>query len=184
MLKIILHDERQIAPFNEPARDLRIQNKPLWLAQRDVLTPYVAREIEIRSDQPLPRIREEAIVYRDNLFFDDAYMEAFLAAARRRNRPVRAAFSADDPAFREHALPLSISYTPHDDLYLADLWYYPTGTATDEEPEPLVIDLQAREIGYYHVPTYMATEQGDWCFRCRCARSLPLTVGCTSLWPT
>jgi carbonic anhydrase/acetyltransferase-like protein (isoleucine patch superfamily) len=27
--------------------------------------------------------------------------------------------------------------------------------------EPLVIDMQAREIGYYHVPTYMATESGD-----------------------
>jgi len=24
-----------------------------------------------------------------------------------------------------------------------------------------VIDLQAREIGYYHIPTYMAKEQGD-----------------------
>ena len=24
-----------------------------------------------------------------------------------------------------------------------------------------MIDLQAREIGYYHVPTYMASEQGD-----------------------
>jgi len=165
MLKIILHDARQIAPFNEPARDLRIQNKPLWLAQRDVLTPYVAREIEIRADQPLPRIREEAIVYRDNFFFDENYIAAFLAEARQRNKPVRAAFAANDPAFREHALPLSVSYTPQGDLYLADLWYYPQGTATDETPEPLVIDLQAREIGYYHVPTYMATEQGDLVFQ-------------------
>ena len=24
-----------------------------------------------------------------------------------------------------------------------------------------MIDLQAREIGYYHVPTYMAADQGD-----------------------
>ena len=39
MLKIILQDPRQIAPFNERARDLRLQNKPLWLAQRDVLAP-------------------------------------------------------------------------------------------------------------------------------------------------
>ena len=27
--------------------------------------------------------------------------------------------------------------------------------------DPLVIDLHAREIGYYHVPTYMASESGD-----------------------
>ncbi len=165
MLKIILHDDRHILPFNEPARDLRIQNKPLWLAQRDVLTPYVSREMEIPWGQPLPPVQEETIVYRDNLFFDQHYIEAFLQAARQRRRPVQAAFSAHDPAFREHALPLSISYTPYDDLYLADLWYYPRGTATDTPPEPLVLDLQAREIGYYHVPTYMATQQGDLVFQ-------------------
>ncbi len=40
MFKIILQNRLAIAPFNEPARDLRIQNKPLWLLQRDVLAPY------------------------------------------------------------------------------------------------------------------------------------------------
>ena len=165
MLKIILHDDHHIAPFNEPARDLRIQNKPLWLAQRDVLTPYASREIEIRAGQRLPPIREETIVYRDNLFFDEFYLQAFLEEGRRRGVPVRAAFSIEDAAFREHALPLSISYTKEGDIYLADMWYYPNGTITNEKPEPLVIDMQAREIGYYHVPTYMATEQGDLVFQ-------------------
>lgn len=28
--------------------------------------------------------------------------------------------------------------------------------------------LQAREIGYYHVPPYMATEQGDLVYQVRC----------------
>ncbi|MFZ6020537.1 MAG: multidrug transporter, partial [Chloroflexota bacterium] len=42
---------------------------------------------------------------------------------------------------------------------LADLWYYPHGP--EPSAEPLVVDLQAREIGYYHVPTYMASESGD-----------------------
>ena len=78
-------------------------------------------------------------------------------------RPVRAAFRADDPAFREHALPLSTSYTPAGSLYLADLWYYPNGPVADVEP--LVIDMQAREIGYYHVPTYMADKSGDLVFQ-------------------
>ena len=31
--------------------------------------------------------------------------------------------------------------------------------------EPLVIDLQTTEAGYYHVPTYMAYEQGDLVFQ-------------------
>ncbi len=40
MRKVIVRDTRQIAPFNERARDLRVMNKPLWLWQRDVLTHY------------------------------------------------------------------------------------------------------------------------------------------------
>lgn len=31
--------------------------------------------------------------------------------------------------------------------------------------EPLIIDMQAREIGYYHVPTYMADQSGDLVFQ-------------------
>ncbi len=159
MLKIILESPRYLAPFNERARDLRIQNKPLWLHQRDLLAPYTDREMELPANARLPQTSEPCLVYRDNLFFDAPYLEAFLAAARKHGGPVRAAFSLDDPAFREHCLPLSSSYTQAGNLYLADLWYYPQGPQPNAEP--LVIDLQAREIGYYHVPTYMATDSGD-----------------------
>lgn len=163
MLKVILHAPHPITPFNEPARDLRLQNQPLWLWQRNVLAPYTTRELELRPGQPLPRTQEPMLVYRDNLFFDEGYLSAFLRQAVRRRRAVRAAFSANDLSFREHALPLSTSYTPAGDLYLADLWYYPRGPEVDAEP--LVIDLQAREVGYYHVPTYMAGETGDLTFQ-------------------
>ena len=44
MLKIILNAPHIIKPFNERARDLRIQNQPLWLYQRNVLAPYVTLE--------------------------------------------------------------------------------------------------------------------------------------------
>lgn len=159
MLKIILESPRYLAPFNERARDLRIQNKPLWLHQRDLLAPYTDREMELPANARLPQTREPCLVYRDNLFFDAPYLEAFLAEARKHGGPVRAAFSLDDPAFREHCLPLSSSYTQAGNLYLADLWYYPQGPQPNAEP--LVIDMQACEIGYYHVPTYMATDSGD-----------------------
>ena len=163
MLKIILQDPRQIRPFNERARDLRIQNKPLWLAQRDALAAYTDRELELPAGTPLPQIQEECLVYRDNLYFDAAYLEVFLSEAKRRGQASQAAVSANDPAFREHALPLSNSYSPTGEIYLAELWYYPHGT--DEKARPLVIDLQTTEVGYYHVPTYMAYEQGDLVFQ-------------------
>lgn len=61
MLKVILEDTSTIYPFNERARDLRIQNVPLWLHQRDVLAPYVTgeREIPQQIEQiELPEIHE------------------------------------------------------------------------------------------------------------------------------
>ena len=163
MFKIILQDNHRISPFNERARDLRIQNNPLWLHQRNVLAPYATREQELKAGERLPLVREEAIVYRDNLFFDEAYINAFIKAARKKGRAVRAAFPADEPAFKEHALPLSSSYTPAGGVYLADLWYYPKGPVADVEP--LIIDLESRELGYYHVPTYMADQSGDLTFQ-------------------
>ena len=163
MLRIILQDPRHLYPFNERARDLRVHNKPLWLAQRDVLAPYTDREIELPIGTRLPPTPEACIVHRDNLFFDTQYIAAFIAESKGRNRACQAAFSAHDPAFREHALPLSTSYTQAGDLYLADLWYYPNGP--EPESEPVVIDLLAREVGYYHVPSYMAYENGDLVFQ-------------------
>jgi carbonic anhydrase/acetyltransferase-like protein (isoleucine patch superfamily) len=163
MIKIILQDHRYIQPFNERARDLRIHNQPLWLLQRDTLAPYVEHEIEFYDDSPLPSINEACLIYRDNLFFDKAYIAAFMEEAKRLAKPCRAAFSLEDAAFREHALPLSTSYTPSGNYFLADLWYFPSGP--QEDCEPVVIDLQSREVGYYHVPTYMACEQGDLVFQ-------------------
>jgi len=168
MLKIILQDPRHIYPFNERARDLRLQNKPLWLAQRDVLAPYTHRELELSKDASLPQIDEECLVYRDNLYFDSAYIDAFLSEAKLRKEPCQAAFSANDPSFREHALPLSTSYIPDGDLYLAELWYYPNGIHSQIDlmsAEPVVIDVDVTEAGYYHVPIYMAYEQGDLVFQ-------------------
>lgn len=163
MLKVILQDPKFLTPFNERARDLRIMNKPLWLNQRDVLAPYTHREIELPIGAELPETSEECIVYRDNLFFDEAYITTFLQEAKKRKRACQAAYSVDEGAFREHALPLSVSYTQQGEIYLADLWYYPHGP--NEEAEPLIVDLKSTEAGYYHVPTYMAYEQGDLTFQ-------------------
>ena len=92
MLKIILQAPRPISPFNEPARDLRIQNVPLWLWQRNLLAPHVTKEMEIPANARLPLLREPMLVYRDNLFFDEFYINEFVRLAKKRRRPVRAAF--------------------------------------------------------------------------------------------
>ena len=86
MLKIILQNRKTIAPFNEPARDLRIHNKPLWLLQRDIMMPYTTHEVELPAGARLPQTHEPCLVYRDNLCFDAPYMEAFIKEARRRKK--------------------------------------------------------------------------------------------------
>ena len=159
MRKFILRDHRHVHPFNEEARDLRIQNKPLWLHQRDTLAPFTAQEVEFDSFDDLPADQAECLVHRDNLYFDAEYIEAFIAAARKLDRPCRAAFAPDNQSFAQHVLPLSTSFTHDGNLYLAEVWYFPHGVAAD--PQPVVIDFQSREIGYYRVPTYMAAGQGD-----------------------
>jgi hypothetical protein len=47
MFKNILQSRKKIAPFNGPARDLHILDKPLWLWQCDALAKYTDREIEL-----------------------------------------------------------------------------------------------------------------------------------------
>ena len=159
MRKIIIRDDRHIHPFNEEARDLRIQNQPLWLHQRDTLARYARQEIEVPHFNAIPRDNVETIVHRDNLYFDQEYVDAFMAAAKKLGGPCRAAFSPDNKTFVQHALPLSTSYTQAGSLSLAGLWYFPNGVQPD--PKPVVIDFQTREIGYYRIPTYMASEGGE-----------------------
>lgn len=165
MRRIVLQSQRQIHPFNEPARDLRVQNKPLWLWQRDLIAPYSSEEREYPSWDVAMRVEDGAevasLVHRDNLFFNDLFIETFLQKARAANDPVRLAIRADDPAIEHHVRPLSRSLVEEGDLLLADLWFLPHGVAQRDEATPLVIDTESRERGYYHVPPYMATEFGD-----------------------
>ncbi len=71
MKRIVIRDRTAIPPFGEPARDLRILNKPLWLLQRDLLAYHCRGALEVDSLSEIPRDREELLVHRDNLFFND-----------------------------------------------------------------------------------------------------------------
>lgn len=165
MRRIILNDTKYISPFNEPARDLRVQNKPLWLWQRDLLAPYADEEREYPDWQVARRFEDEpveSLAHCDNLFFNRELIDEFITRARAGGRPVRLAFKADDPAVATHVRPLAHSLHERGDLLLADMWYFPEGVLHGDEPQPLVVDLESRERGYYHVPgAYKASYHGD-----------------------
>lgn len=164
MRKIIIEDQRNIDPFNEPARELRVLNKPLFLHQRDVLLRHcTGRELPFGSlDEIPPSIREEpteTLVHRDNLFFDRYFIDEFVQRAQASGDACQVAFSLTDGAISKHARHLQKGIRRAGDYYVADLWYYPRGFEPDVRP--LLIDTEPYEVGYYRVPTYMAPEQGD-----------------------
>ncbi len=159
MRKVILRDQRKIFPFNEPARELRVLNKPLWLHQRDLLARYVTEEREVESLAQITPQRVEMLVYRDNLFFDQYFLDEFIERARKLGKACRVAFSPDDRAINAHALYVQRGIRREGDVYVADMWYFPRGI--EPAVSPLVIDTEPHEMGYYHVPTHMASEKGD-----------------------
>jgi len=159
MRKVILMDRRQIPPFNEPARELTVLAKPLWLHQLDILTPYATEEREIESITEIGTDRVEMLVYRDNLYFDKPFIEEFISRARKLGKACQVAFELTDPAITAHALYLQRGIRRKGNYYVADLWYYPYGF----EPvvRPLVMATEPREVGFYHVPTHMSNVYGE-----------------------
>jgi carbonic anhydrase/acetyltransferase-like protein (isoleucine patch superfamily) len=167
MRKIIIEDQRNIDPFNEPARELRVVNKPLFLHQRDVLLRHcTGRELPVKSLDQLPRSvleeRVETLVHRDNLYFDQVFIDEFVYRARATGKACQVAFSPDDKSIVHHTLKLQKGIRREGDYYVADLWYYPHGF--ESYARPLAIDTDPYEVGYYRVPTYFAPEQGEHVF--------------------
>jgi carbonic anhydrase/acetyltransferase-like protein (isoleucine patch superfamily) len=164
MRKVIIRDKRKITPFNEAARYLRVLNKPLWLHQKDILAQYCDTEVEVDAFDQIPSADyEETLVYWDNLFFDKAFIEAFLSQARALGKACRVAFSLEDEVIKAHALYLQNGIKREGNVYVANLWYFPRGL--EETTRTLVVDTGAYEFGSYRVPTHMSSDKGELVFQ-------------------
>jgi len=160
MRKIIIRKTKHIPPFNEPAHALRIMNKPLWQLQRDLLAPHCSEEHVVDDFRRITREPLEMLVYSDNLFFDEGFINTFVREAKQRRKPARAAFRTNDPAFLQQGLGvLSQSYEKRGDLYFVDLWYFPAGPA--DQIEPIIIDSNSVELSYYSIPDYSPQGQKE-----------------------
>ncbi len=159
MRKVVLREKRKIPPFNEPARELSVLTKPLWLHQRDILSRYATEEREIDTWDEIPDDRVETLVYRDNLYFDRYFIEEFIERAKASGKACQVAFALDDSAIQGHGLYLQRGIRRQENHFVADLWYYPHGIV--DVTQPLVMATEPREVGFYHVPTHMSNMQGD-----------------------
>lgn len=174
----VIQDTRHIPPFNQPARDLNVLNKPLWFAQRDALAPYCETENTVSSINEILPTPEGALIYRDNLYFDKEYIAEFIRLARALGQPCRAAFRPEDKAFMSYSVPLARSILPvykrdergrpikndkgkdEIDFYAVDLWYYPHGYDPSAPVYPVFVESGWQEVGFYSVPDYMS-DRGD-----------------------
>lgn len=166
MRRIILNDTDYIEPFNEPARDLQVQNKPLWLWQRDLLNSHfsITEEREYPTLAIAKKFEEdsvETIVHRDNLFFNGSLLKTFQQTAIEQGGPCQLAFCATDKTIVNHVRPLADNIIEQGDLLLVEMWYLPNGIGEIDQAKPVAIDTEPLERGYYHIPPYMATEFGD-----------------------
>ena len=177
MYRYIIEDENHVPPFNQPASELTIGRRPLKLHQEILLNEYLNRvvgtSLELRGVfkdiSEIVAVKGECVVYRDNLWFDEEFLEYFMNEAlkvgKESGRGCRAAFKQSDDAFRTYTLPLAhdleVSRDPDsgEAIYLLDLWYFPDGYT--REVTSIVVDSDAHEIGFYDVPYYMASAMSD-----------------------
>ncbi len=169
--RFVIEDKRLIVPFNEPASQLSVMNAPVWMHHADILDA-VCGSAEV--EPPLETVHQladvahrddEVIVYRDSLYFDRQFFEAFYEEARTHRLPSRAALPADDPAWRRYAVPLSrlqpVENMEGEPLYYPlDLWYFPQGYVEPHKWRVVPIYSGHKEIGYYNVPDSMSNIQG------------------------
>lgn len=170
MQRYVIEDSRHVPPFNQPASLLTIGTRPLKIHHEELLLRYFKQTLTLGNTFPhtrrdlLQTVEGPAIVYRDSLWFDEEFLAYFMNAARRSGRACRAAFPADDRAFRTYTLPLATNFERGVDhegrpIYLVDLWYFPGSYTPDIVP--IVVPSDAEEMGFYSVPDFMSMEQGD-----------------------
>lgn len=166
--RYIIEDHRPVPPYNERATELTIGTKPLKIIHDELFNDLFGKDLKLgsplRDRTELNQVQGTAIVYRDNLWFDAEFLETFITAARRSKRACRAAFRKDDKAFHAYTLPLATCFEDDFDekgspICLVDLWFFPDGYTRDVNP--VIIESDAKEKGFYSVPDFMTMEQGD-----------------------
>jgi carbonic anhydrase/acetyltransferase-like protein (isoleucine patch superfamily) len=183
MRNFTIVDNVLLAPFNEPARNLTVigaGRQPMFLKihQKEVtarvLGPTPVEEdlndiLDLRS--ALSRRRDgvspndEVFVYRDNIFFDEEFLQFFLTAARNLGQPCQAVLPGDDLAWLRYTIPLSslkrVDPQNGPAYYPVQIWYFPKGWADPNQWVPLAVPSGYIEKGYYNIPDSMTNIKVD-----------------------
>jgi UDP-N-acetylglucosamine diphosphorylase / glucose-1-phosphate thymidylyltransferase / UDP-N-acetylgalactosamine diphosphorylase / glucosamine-1-phosphate N-acetyltransferase / galactosamine-1-phosphate N-acetyltransferase len=171
MKRYILEDHTPVPPFNQRAAELTIGTTTLNFYHESLMKSYFERKgytLELaptlNDRMQVFLIREPAIAYRDSLWFDEEFLDYFITEAEKTGRACRAAVPADDKCYQTYTFRLAhnveASYTADETpIYTLDLWYLPRGFTPDITT--IVIPSDAKEKGFYTVPDFMASNEGD-----------------------
>lgn len=183
MHRYILEDIRHVPPFNEPASLLTVGVQPLKIHLEELFLEYFGGQLDLgvtlnypletvnpmevkkKIEAELQKVTQDAIVYRDSLWFDRPFLSYFLDRATKTGKACRACFLASDQAFNAYTLKLTRSFQPAQSeqgiVFLCDLWYFPNGYVPESEVVPIVVPSDAHEIGFYSVPDFMTMQTGN-----------------------
>ncbi|MBN1562775.1 MAG: multidrug transporter [Anaerolineae bacterium] len=170
--RFVIEDNHLITPFNEPGRELSILNRPLKMHHSETLDRICGStnvEMPLKSIDELPQRAhsdDEIVVYRDNLYFDEEFFEAFYEQAYASQLPSRAVLPASDKAWQRYTVPLSRLNAVRDTegkvlYYPLDLWYFPAGYVDKHKWRPVPIESGFQEVGFYNVPDSMANVEAE-----------------------
>lgn len=170
MYRYVIEDTRHVLPFNEPASKLIIGTSALSFHVEEIFNTLFRGQVKLgstlrsREDIPFINADDEALVYRDSLWFDTEFLEAFVQRARAQKRACRAAIFADERerAFTNYTLPLTLSLEESGQydgrpVRFVDLWYFPKGYSAEQQP--IAIESEAKPRGFYSVPDFMAQDR-------------------------
>ena len=176
----VLEDHAVVPPFNQRAAELTIGETTLNFYHERLMKEYFEkRGYRLELDESLtdrmqvfmipPAMDDNGdlipyIVYRDSLWFDEEFLNYFITHAQETGRACRAAVPADDKCYQTYTFKLAhnleASYTADEKpIYTLDLWYLPRGFTPDITT--IVIPSDSEEKGFYTVPDFMATNEGD-----------------------
>lgn len=183
MRTFIIADTKLLSPFNEPAKFLTVAGangspSSLQIHQKEVtasclepcpveedLTAIWDLKQALGLERSGVRADDSIFVYKDNIYFDEPFLEYFLRAARSTGKPCQAVLPANDPAWEKYTLPLSSlerHYPPSGpDYYPIEMYYFPQGWAEPETWVPVAIPSGAIEKGYYNIPDTMTNVKLD-----------------------
>src|SRR6186713_612293 len=100
MYRYYIEDENHVPPFNQPASELTIGDRPLKIHQEELFAGYAGQKLELKGvfkdSNQLMEVKGESVVYRNNLWFDQDFLAYFMQHAQKSKKASRAAFRADD----------------------------------------------------------------------------------------